>query len=182
MQPMSGEPTLPPSGRGEPQTCPPGCTEATGASTCQGASTGGQGANAVTRPDSRASRWAGLQQAESRRGQGNGPPLLTGWARGPDSSPSPSGAETAALTLLTGSPLSPGSQRSTTAKGRRQQKQRPSPGYREVAQRKASRGTPKVPAMLLRDRALLTGRSLCPERLSPLPALQPDAAPLLARS
>ena len=105
--------------------------------------TGGQGANAVTRPDSRGSRWPGRQQAESRRGRGNGPPLLTGWAGGPESSLSPSGAETVALTLLTGLPLSPGSQRSRMAKGQQEQKQRPEPWLQGGRPAQSQPGHPK---------------------------------------
>jgi len=41
-----------------------------GLNTPRGFIMGGQGANAVTRPEYRGSRWPGRQQAESRRGQG----------------------------------------------------------------------------------------------------------------
>lgn len=143
-----------------------------------------QGENAATHPDTRGSRWAGRQQAESRRGRGagrgNGPPLFTGWPGGPESSISPSGAEALALTLLTGSPRSPGSQRSKTAKGQNQQEQRPEPclqGGRPA--QKPHQGTLKVPTMLLHDLALCPQGGPFAQGAFPVPPLQPDAAPCL---
>ena len=152
-----------------------------GLNTPRGFITGGQAANAATRPEYRGHAGQAASRQKAAGAKGKRPcPAYRGGSGSRELHFPPSGAETVALTLLTGLPLSPGSQRSKTAKGQRQQKQRPSPAYREVAQRKASQGAPKAPAMLLRDRALLTGRSLCPERLSRAPFLQPDAAPLLA--
>lgn len=53
-----------------------------------------------------------------------------------------------ALTLLTGSALSPGSQSSVKSKKPKASKERPNPGYREVAQHKSTQGTMKVPTRL----------------------------------
>lgn len=61
-------------------------------------------------------------------------PCLQGGLGVQESPISPSGAETMALTLLTGLPHSPGSQRSKTAKGQTNRSKDLSPCYREVAQ------------------------------------------------
>ena len=177
MQPLSGESPYS-RAREESLRLRPGLRGSQKASTRQGA-------NAATRPDNRGSRGAGRQQAESRQGRGagqrNGPPLLTGWPGGPESSISPSGAETLALTLLTGLPRSPGSQRSKTAKGQNQEKKRPEPwlqGGRPA--QKVPQGTPKVPIMLLCNLALCPQGDLFAQGAFLVPPLQPDAAARLA--
>ena len=143
--------------------------------------TGGRGANAVTRPDSGGSRWPGRRQAESRRRRGGNTalPCLQG-GLGVQRAPFPPRVRRRWRSpSLQGRHSLRAARGARAAKGPRQQKQRPSPGYREVAQRKASGGTPKVPAPLLRDRAPETGRSLCPECLSRGPSAARRRSPLL---
>ena len=111
----------------------------------------------MTRPDYRGSRWPGAssrQKAAKGWGKGKALPCLQGGrAGGLASSVSPLRCgDRGSLTLLTGSPPSPGSQRSTTAKC--QPQQTPSPALREGAQHKGSHSTFKV-------------RRLCHEALLP---------------
>lgn len=92
----------------------------------------------MTRPEYRVSRWPGASSRQKAATAGEKPcPAYRPAGLGARGAPfPPSGAETGALTLLTGVLLSPGSQRSTTAKG--QPKQRRSPARRDVAQHKQS--------------------------------------------
>lgn len=125
----------------------------------------GKGTKAVMCPNYRGNTAEQPAAGKKAPGLGNGPGLLTGRAGGRQSSISPPHVWRQGLSpSLQGCP-SPGSQRSTTAKGQRQQ--RPSPAYRAVAQHK---GTEKVP----------WGCQECPLPRGPLvPPLQLQPAPLL---
>ncbi|XP_068880909.1 collagen alpha-2(I) chain-like [Aphelocoma coerulescens] len=139
----AGEPSLPLSGRGKHQTCPRTVGRVQGPRHAE-APQGWHRDEGCDAPRVQGvTLAAGQRQADSCRGWGKGPALHRGWAGGRESSASPlrcgdrGSHPPYRVVPLSGQPKEHNGKRPTTAKT--------SPAPREVAQRKATRGTQKVP-------------------------------------
>ena len=173
MQPVSGEPSLPTSRRAEPQTCPAGCTEATGTQRAAGLHSWPrdkcrdtprlQGVTLARPPAARRPPGPGKRPSPAyRAGVGSGEPHF------------PLGVETAPLTLLTGPPFSPGSQ--TVGQGGKRPETRALLTGRSPSAVPAR--APEVPAMVLCDRSPGSGEAPLPRAPFSCPA-PPFSPPLL---